>query len=86
MRGMRWNVDDSVASEDASDDRSCGDHAAIGAVEEVQPGGAANAAVAARLGMRPRTVAHHLEHLYAKLAVSSRAGAVAAALAALDPG
>jgi DNA-binding CsgD family transcriptional regulator len=39
--------------------------------------GDTNAAVAHRLGMRPRTVAKHLEHAYAKLGVSSRTAAVA---------
>jgi DNA-binding CsgD family transcriptional regulator len=39
--------------------------------------GDTNALIAHRLGMRPRTVAKHLEHAYAKLGVSSRTAAVA---------
>jgi DNA-binding CsgD family transcriptional regulator len=39
--------------------------------------GDTNALIARRLGMRPRTVAKHLEHAYAKLGVSSRTAAVA---------
>ena len=39
--------------------------------------GDANAAIARRLGMRPRTVDKHLEHAYAKLGVASRTAAAA---------
>ncbi|HWV86167.1 MAG TPA: LuxR C-terminal-related transcriptional regulator [Capillimicrobium sp.] len=39
--------------------------------------GDANAAIARRLGMRPRTVDKHLEHVYAKLGVASRTAAAA---------
>jgi DNA-binding CsgD family transcriptional regulator len=39
--------------------------------------GEANAAIARRLGMRPRTVDKHLEHAYAKLGVASRTEALA---------
>ena len=35
--------------------------------------GLTNAAIADRLGIRPRTVATHLEHIFAKLAIGSRA-------------
>jgi DNA-binding CsgD family transcriptional regulator len=39
--------------------------------------GDTNAAIARRLGMRPRTVDKHLEHAYAKLGVASRTEALA---------
>jgi DNA-binding CsgD family transcriptional regulator len=39
--------------------------------------GKTNSAIARRLGISPRTVAKHLEHVYGKLGVSSRAAAVA---------
>lgn len=38
--------------------------------------GATNAAIARGLGTSPRTVAKHLEHVYRKLGVSSRAAAI----------
>jgi DNA-binding CsgD family transcriptional regulator len=37
--------------------------------------GHANKAVAARLGISPKTVGHHIEHIYAKAGVTTRAGA-----------
>jgi HD-GYP domain-containing protein (c-di-GMP phosphodiesterase class II) len=37
--------------------------------------GLANKQVAARLGISPKTVGHHVEHIYAKAGVSTRAGA-----------
>jgi len=37
--------------------------------------GHANKAVAATLGISPKTVGHHIEHIYAKAGVSTRAGA-----------
>jgi HD-GYP domain-containing protein (c-di-GMP phosphodiesterase class II) len=37
--------------------------------------GLPNKAVAAELGIRPRTVGHHVEHIYAKAGVTTRAGA-----------
>jgi len=43
-------------------------------------GGARNGAIAARLGIAERTVKAHLESIYLKLGVDSRAAAVAAAL------
>jgi HD-GYP domain-containing protein (c-di-GMP phosphodiesterase class II) len=45
--------------------------------------GATNRAIAAELGVSPKTVGHHVEHVYAKLGVSSRA---AAALVAAESG
>jgi DNA-binding CsgD family transcriptional regulator len=39
--------------------------------------GDANVAIARRLGMRPRTVDKHLEHVYAKLGVATRTAAAA---------
>ena len=36
-----------------------------------------NAGIAARLGLKESTVGHHLEQVYRKLGVGSRAGAVA---------
>ncbi len=47
------------------------------AVLERVAAGDANLAIAHRLGMRPRTVEKHLEHVYAKLGVASRTAAVA---------
>jgi DNA-binding NarL/FixJ family response regulator len=38
--------------------------------------GHTNSAIARRLEISPRTVAHHLDHIYRKLEVSSRAAAV----------
>ena len=37
--------------------------------------GAANKQIAQRLGVTPKTVANHVEHIYLKIAVSSRAAA-----------
>jgi HD-GYP domain-containing protein (c-di-GMP phosphodiesterase class II) len=37
--------------------------------------GRANKQIAARLGVTPKTVANHIEHIYAKISVSSRAAA-----------
>ena len=37
--------------------------------------GHANKQVAARLGISPKTVGHHIEHIYAKAGVTTRAGA-----------
>jgi HD-GYP domain-containing protein (c-di-GMP phosphodiesterase class II) len=37
--------------------------------------GQSNKAVAATLGISPKTVGHHVEHIYAKAAVTTRAGA-----------
>jgi DNA-binding CsgD family transcriptional regulator len=34
-----------------------------------------NKQVAARLGITPKTVGHHVEHIYAKAGVTTRAGA-----------
>lgn len=42
--------------------------------------GATNVAMARRLGISPKTVSRHLEHLYGKLGVHSRAAAVYEAL------
>ena len=41
--------------------------------------GRTNAAIARTLGVSPRTIAKHLEHIYRKLQVANRAGAVARA-------
>ena len=35
--------------------------------------GQANKQIAARLGLSPKTVANHVEHIYGKIGVSSRA-------------
>ena len=40
-----------------------------------RPRGHANKQVAAVLGISPKTVGHHIEHVYAKAGVSTRAGA-----------
>jgi DNA-binding CsgD family transcriptional regulator len=48
--------------------------------------GRTTAAVAAELGVSPRTVSKHAEHIYAKLGVHDRVAAVSAAWAALDAG
>ncbi|WP_441789825.1 response regulator transcription factor [Leifsonia sp. YAF41] len=40
-------------------------------------GGSTNAAIAVSLSCSPRTVAKHLEHVYAKLHVANRAAAAA---------
>jgi DNA-binding CsgD family transcriptional regulator len=45
--------------------------------------GRTNAAIARELGLSPRTVGHHLEHVFAKLGTPNRAAATAAALAAV---
>ena len=37
--------------------------------------GHANKEVAATLGISPKTVGHHIEHIYAKAGVTTRAGA-----------
>jgi DNA-binding NarL/FixJ family response regulator len=37
--------------------------------------GRTNKAIAARLHVSPRTVGHHIQHIYRKLGVSTRAGA-----------
>ena len=37
--------------------------------------GRANKQVAATLGISPKTVGHHIEHIYAKAGVTTRAGA-----------
>ncbi|MGX7677415.1 response regulator transcription factor [Jatrophihabitans sp. DSM 45814] len=46
--------------------------------------GRTNASIAQSLGVSPRTVAKHLEHIYRKLDVSNRAAAVARAHSATD--
>lgn len=48
--------------------------------------GQATTAIAGALGVSPRTVHKHTEHLYAKLGVTDRLAAVSAAWAALDSG
>ena len=48
--------------------------------------GQATAAIAGGLGVSPRTVHKHTEHLYAKLGVTDRLAAVSAAWAALESG
>ena len=45
--------------------------------------GASNKQIAAELGIAPRTAGHHVEHVYSKLGVSTRA---AAALFAVEHG
>jgi HD-GYP domain-containing protein (c-di-GMP phosphodiesterase class II)/DNA-binding CsgD family transcriptional regulator len=50
------------------------------AVLDLVADGLTNAAIGRRLGISPKTVNAHLEHLYAKLGVSTRASAVVAAL------
>ena len=41
-------------------------------VARLVAGGATNREVAARLGLSPRTVEHHLRHIFARLGVRSR--------------
>ena len=43
--------------------------------------GLPNKSVARRLGISPKTVGNHVEHIYTKLGVSSRAGAAMEAMA-----
>ena len=50
------------------------------AVLDLVAEGLTNVAIGRRLGISPKTVNAHLEHVYAKLAVSTRASAVVAAL------
>ena len=45
--------------------------------------GMTNVAIAHELGLSPRTVGHHLEHVFAKLGTPNRAAATAAAIAAV---
>ena len=42
--------------------------------------GLTNKSIAKRLGITPKTVSNHLEHGYAKLGVTNRAGAAMAAM------
>jgi HD-GYP domain-containing protein (c-di-GMP phosphodiesterase class II) len=51
------------------------------AVLDLVADGLTNVAIGRRLGISPKTVNAHLEHVYAKLGVSTRASAVVAALA-----
>jgi HD-GYP domain-containing protein (c-di-GMP phosphodiesterase class II)/DNA-binding CsgD family transcriptional regulator len=57
------------------------------AVLDLVADGLTNAAIGRRLAISPKTVNAHLEHVYAKLGVSTRASAVVAALSAgeLEP-
>jgi DNA-binding NarL/FixJ family response regulator len=55
------------------DDRSARERDVL----ELVATGQTNAAIARTLGVSPRTVAKHLEHLYQKLQVANRAAAVA---------
>lgn len=48
---------------------------------ELVASGCTNAAIGRTLNISPRTVAKHLEHIYAKLAVNNRAAAIARAAA-----
>jgi DNA-binding CsgD family transcriptional regulator len=48
-----------------------------GAVMDLVAAGRTNVSIAKTLGVSPRTVAKHLEHIYRKLQVSNRAAAVA---------
>jgi DNA-binding CsgD family transcriptional regulator len=50
------------------------------AVLDLVADGLTNVAIGRRLGISPKTVNAHLEHVYAKLGVSTRASAVVAAL------
>jgi DNA-binding CsgD family transcriptional regulator len=52
------------------------------AVLDLVADGLTNVAIGRRLGISPKTVNAHLEHVYAKLGVSTRASAVVAALSA----
>jgi DNA-binding CsgD family transcriptional regulator len=54
-------------------------------VLELAARGRTNRAIASTVGVSPRTVAKHLEHIYRKLGVSSRAAAVYATAAARGP-
>ena len=54
-------------------------------VLELVAAGRTDAAIGHLLGCSPRTVGKHLEHAYRKLGVSSRAAAVAGAVAAAPP-
>ena len=47
--------------------------------------GLTDAAIAHRLGCRPRTIDKHLEHIYRKLGVSCRTAAMAAAVTSSGP-
>ena len=42
--------------------------------------GLPNKTIATRLGISPKTVSNHVEHVYAKLGVTNRAGAAMAAM------
>jgi DNA-binding NarL/FixJ family response regulator len=42
--------------------------------------GASNREAAERLGISPKTVGHHVQHVYAKIGVSTRAGAAVFAM------
>ena len=44
-------------------------------VLQLLAGGLSNKQIARTLTLSPKTVGHHIEHIYAKLAVSTRAGA-----------
>lgn len=55
-------------------------------VLELAARGRTNRAIASTVGVSPRTVAKHLEHIYRKLGVTSRAAAVYATAAAAARG